>query len=68
MPFVNIKIARNGATTEQKARLVREVTEVIHKILDKSPSSVVVMIEELDPENVGVGGETIAEKRKKRGS
>ena len=65
MPFVNIKIARNGITREQKARLIKGVTDLIHEVLGKSPSSVMVMIEEVDPENVGLGGETVAERRKK---
>ncbi len=67
MPFVNIKIAKNGVTREQKARLVKGVTDLIQEVLGKSPSSVMVMIEEIDPENVGLGGETVAEKREKRG-
>ena len=66
MPFVNIKIARNGITREQKARLIKGVTDLIHEVLGKSPSSVMVMIEEVDPENVGLGGETVAERRKKK--
>ncbi len=67
MPFVNIKIAKNGVTREQKARLVKGVTDLIQEVLGKSPSSVMVMIEEIDPENVGLGGETVAEKRRKKG-
>ena len=67
MPFVNIKIARNGVTREQKARLVKGVTDLIQEVLGKSSSSVMVMIEEIDPENVGLGGETVAEKREKMG-
>ncbi|RLD95101.1 MAG: tautomerase [Aquificota bacterium] len=66
MPFVNIKIARNGVTQEQKARLIRGVTDLIQEVLGKSPSSVMVMIEELDPEDVGLGGETVAEKRRRK--
>jgi len=67
MPFVNIKIARDGVTQEQKARLIKGITDLIQDVLGKPPSAVMVMIEEIDPENVGLAGETVAERRRSKG-
>jgi 4-oxalocrotonate tautomerase len=56
MPIVNIKIAREGATPEQKAALIQGVTDVLVKVLNKSPTATFVVIDEVDLENCGVGG------------
>jgi 4-oxalocrotonate tautomerase len=56
MPIVNIKIAREGATPEQKAALIQGVTDVLVKVLNKSPTGTFVVIDEVDLENWGVGG------------
>ena len=56
MPIVNIKIAREGVTPEQKAALIEGVTDVLVKVLNKSPTATFVVIDEVDLENWGVGG------------
>ena len=56
MPYVNIKITREGATTEQKAELIKGVTDLLQEKLGKNPSTTVVVIEEVDMENWGIGG------------
>ncbi len=56
MPIVNIRIAREGATPEQKAALIKGVTDVLVKVLNKSPAGTFVVIDEVDLENWGVGG------------
>jgi 4-oxalocrotonate tautomerase len=65
MPFVNIKITREGATPEQKAELIKGVTDLLVKVLNKNPRTTVVLIEELDTDNWGIGGETVTAIRKK---
>jgi 4-oxalocrotonate tautomerase len=60
MPYVNIKITREGATTEQKAQLIKGVTDLLRDILGKNPATTVVVIEEVDTENWGIGGETVS--------
>ena len=65
MPFVNIKITRDGATPEQKAELIKGVTELLVKVLHKNPLTTVVVIEEVDTDNWGIGGETVTAIRKK---
>jgi 4-oxalocrotonate tautomerase len=62
MPIINVKLTP-GATPEQKAAIVREMTEVLVRVLDKNPASTHVVIEEVEPENWGIGGETVASLR-----
>lgn len=56
MPYVNIKITREGATAEQKARLIKGVTDLLVDVLDKSPATTFVVIDEVALEDWGVGG------------
>lgn len=68
MPYVNIRITREGATSEQKAALIlhiRGVTQLLVDILGKNPATTVVTIDEVDTDNWGVGGETITVRRKR---
>jgi 4-oxalocrotonate tautomerase len=67
MPFVNIKITKEGATPEQKAELIKGVTDLLVKVLNKNPRTTVVVIEEVDTDNWGIGGETVTSIRKKSG-
>jgi 4-oxalocrotonate tautomerase len=60
MPYVNIKITREGATTEQKAQLIKGVTHLLRDILGKNPATTVVVIDEVDTDNWGIGGETVS--------
>jgi len=65
MPFVNIRITRDGATADQKAALIKGVTDLLVEILDKNPATTVVVIDEVDTDNWGIGGKTISEIRKR---
>lgn len=67
MPYVNIKITREGATPAQKAQLIAGVTELLRDVLGKNPATTVVVIEELETDNWGIGGESITVRRQ-RGS
>ena len=64
MPFVNIKITKDGATAEQKAALIKGATDLIVKVLNKNPATTVVVIDEVDTDNWGIGGETVSNRRK----
>lgn len=59
MPYVNIKITREGATAEQKAALIAGVTDLLQNILNKNPATTVVVIDEVDTDNWGIGGEPV---------
>ncbi|SHN68197.1 tautomerase family protein [Desulfovibrio litoralis] len=67
MPFINIKLTggSEAPSKEQKAELIKGVTEVMVRVLNKNPASTVVIIEEIDMDNYGLGGESITERRKK---
>lgn len=64
MPYVNIKITREGATPEQKAALIKGVTELLRDTLGKNPATTVVVIDEVDTDNWGIGGESVTLRRK----
>ena len=65
MPFVNIKITKEGATATQKAELIKGVTDLLVKVLHKNPATTVVVIEEVETDNWGLGGEMVTAIRKK---
>lgn len=67
MPYVNIKITREGATPEQKAELIRGATELLQRVLHKNPATTIVVIEEVDTDAWGIAGETVTVRRR-RGS
>jgi 4-oxalocrotonate tautomerase len=64
MPYVNIKITREGATRAQKNEIIKGVTEVLVRVLDKDPNATFVVIDEVELENWGVGGLPVDEFRK----
>lgn len=56
MPYVNIQVTREGVTRAQKAELIAGVTELLVRVLDKSPATTHVVIDEVDVDNWGVAG------------
>ncbi len=65
MPYVNIKITKEGASPEQKAELIKGVTGLLVSVLGKNPATTVVVIDEVDTDNWGIGGESVTLIRKK---
>jgi 4-oxalocrotonate tautomerase len=65
MPFVNIRITREGATAEQKQRLIAGVTDLLARVLGKNPATTFVIIDEVETDNWGIGGESVTELRKR---
>ncbi len=65
MPYVNIRITKEGATAEEKAALIKGATDLLHEVLGKNPATTVVVIDEVDTDNWGIGGETITKRRKR---
>jgi 4-oxalocrotonate tautomerase len=63
MPYINIKITREGATRAQKAELIAGVTELMVQVLDKSPATTFVVIDEVELEDWGIGGLPVDEYR-----
>lgn len=65
MPYVNIKITNEGVTPEQKASLISGVTELLQTVLGKNPATTVVVIDEVETDNWGIGGESVTHRRRK---
>ena len=65
MPYVNIKITRDGATPAQKAELIAGVTNLLRDILGKNPATTVVVIDEIKTDNWGIGGESVTVRRQR---
>jgi 4-oxalocrotonate tautomerase len=65
MPNVNIRITKEGVTADQKARLISGATRLLADVLAKNPATTVVVIDEVETDNWGVGGETVTQRRKR---
>lgn len=63
MPYVNIKITKEGATAEQKAELIAGVTDLLVKVLNKNPTTTFVVIDEVDTDNWGIAGQSVTQRR-----
>ena len=68
MPLVTIKVARRekALSAEKKEELIVGVTKLIAETLNKRSQDVVVLIEELDPDNWGQGGQSATTLRRER--
>lgn len=63
MPYVNVKITRDGVTVAQKKRLVRDITNSLVTVLGKKPEHIHIVIDEIDAENWGFAGMLTTEYR-----
>ncbi|MDQ3392769.1 MAG: 2-hydroxymuconate tautomerase family protein [Bacteroidota bacterium] len=66
MPYVNIKITKDGATSEQKAQLIEGVTTLLQNVLNKNPNTTFVIIDEVETDNWGIAGEQVTKVRSKQ--
>ena len=65
MPYVNIKITKEGnGTSELKRALIEGATNLLHDAHGKYKSTTVVSIDEVDTDNWGIGGIPVTEIRK----
>lgn len=73
MPMVTIQITREGsgpgrnaATREEKAALIKGVSELLLNVLNKPLDSTFVVIEEVDTDNWGTHGIPVTEHRRRQ--
>ena len=73
MPIVTIQITREGtqgganaATAEEKAALIKGVSQLLLDVLMKPLESTFVVIDEVDTDNWGMSGRTITELRREQ--
>jgi len=64
MPYVNVRIA-GGATQEQKDEVIKGITDVLVRVLDKDPETTFVVIDEVAIENWGHRSTSVATSRKR---
>ncbi len=64
MPYVNVKITKDGVTREQKLQLVQEITATLVRVLNKKPEQTHIVIDEVDTDNWGFAGMLTTDYRK----
>ncbi len=52
-------IQEGHVTAEQKELLIRETTAMLERVLNKAPQTTHVVIDEIDTDNWGFGGESV---------
>jgi len=55
MPHINIQMLA-GATREQKAEVVKEITATMARVLGKKPEHTNIVFQEIEDEDWGFGG------------
>ncbi|GEA11206.1 4-oxalocrotonate tautomerase family protein [Alteromonas sp. KUL49] len=55
MPYVNVQITK-GATREQKAEIVADITHSLQRVLGKKPEYTHVVIQEIEDQDWGYAG------------
>ncbi|CAN7236524.1 2-hydroxymuconate tautomerase family protein [Rhizobacter sp. LjRoot28] len=63
MPYVLIQVTREGVTAGQKQALIEGATRLLVDVLDKDPATTFVVIDEVDTDNWGVGGQSVSARR-----
>ncbi|EKE75938.1 tautomerase family protein [Gallaecimonas xiamenensis] len=66
MPFVNVRITKDGVTREQKAQVIEEITDTLVRVLNKDPHLTHITIEEVDTDNWGYAGMTTTQYRRQQ--
>lgn len=62
MPCVTIRLTGEKITTQQSDTLIRETTDMLVRVLGKNPETTWVLIEEINPQHWGIGGESVVER------
>lgn len=65
MPYVNVKITKDGVSAAQKRKLVEDITATLVATLGKKPEHIHIVIDEIDPENWGYAGMLTTDYRAK---
>jgi 4-oxalocrotonate tautomerase len=51
-------------STEKKEQLILEVTQLLADVLGKKPETILVVLDEVEADNWGMGGETVTTRRR----
>ena len=63
MPYVRVEIT-DGATVDQKKAIYAGITDLLVKVLNKNPEYTFIVIDEVDGDNWGHKGTSVAEIRR----
>jgi 4-oxalocrotonate tautomerase len=64
MPYINVRITKDGVSADQKKQIVEEMTQTLVSVLGKRPEHIHIIIDEVEPENWGFAGMLTTEYRK----
>lgn len=67
MPYVNVQITR-GASREEKAEIVKDITDSLVRVLGKQPEHIHIVIQEIAEQDWGYSGLLTDEWKRRRGS
>ncbi|WP_322399898.1 4-oxalocrotonate tautomerase family protein [Massilia luteola] len=65
MPYILIQVTDDGVTQEQKDALIAGATDLMVTVLNKDPEATFVVIDEVNPDNWGHGGEAVTRRRRR---
>jgi 4-oxalocrotonate tautomerase len=65
MPYVNVRITKDGVTAEQKRQIVEQITQTLVSVLNKKPEHTHVIIDEIELENWGFAGALTSDFRQR---
>jgi 4-oxalocrotonate tautomerase len=51
MPYINVRITKDGVSAAQKKQIVQEMTQTLVSVLGKRPEHIHIIIDEVEPEN-----------------
>jgi 4-oxalocrotonate tautomerase len=64
MPYVNVRITEEDVTPEQKSAIIEGMTNVLKDVLNKSPETTFVVIDEVPTDNWGFKGKSVTELKR----
>ena len=67
MPYINVQVLR-GVTRDQKAELVRQMTNSLVEVLGKKREHIHIVIQEIDDDDWGYSGMLTSDWRKQQQS
>ena len=66
MPYILVQVTDEGVTREQKEKIIAGATGLMVDILGQDPESTFVVIDEVDTDNWGHGGEMVTVRRRRQ--
>jgi 4-oxalocrotonate tautomerase len=63
MPYINVKITDEEVTNEQKQNIIKGCTQLMVDVLNKTPATTFVVIDEVNTDNWGIGFDQVTKLR-----